>query len=102
MTCTKKAAPSANDMQVRRNNDASRFFTKHSQVDAHQRCTVAQHDFTPNAAATALHATQHALTRSLLCPAGGNPHAGLIAAHTALKALQAAVDSLAATVRRAS
>jgi len=98
MTCTQKDAPGANDAQGQSNNDVSRFVTKHSQIVAHQRCPVAQHDFTPDAAVTALHATLHAVTRSLLCLTGGNPHASLIAAHTALKALHAAADSLSAIV----
>lgn len=99
MSSTKKNAPGANDAQGQNNIDVSRFVSEHSLIVAHQRCPVAQHDFTADAAATALHATLHAVTRSLLYLTGGNPHASLIAAHTALKALEAAADSLAVIAR---
>lgn len=87
MTSTKKNAPGADGAQGQSNKP--------------DPDSVVQQDFTPEAAATALHATLHAVTRSLLCLTGGNPHASLIAAHTALKALQAAGDSLAAIAGRA-
>ena len=87
MTHPKKNAPGADGAQGQSNNEHPN--------------SVAQQDFTPEAAATALHATLHAVTRSLLCLTGGNPHASLIAAHTALKALQAAGDSLATIAGRA-
>ncbi len=102
MTSTKKNAPGAIDAQGQSNIDMSRFVPEHPPIVARQRDLVAQQDFTPDAAATGLHATLHAVTRSLLCLTGGNPHASLIAAHTALKALQAAADSLAAIVGGAS
>lgn len=86
MPSTKKNAPGANDAQGQNNNEHAN--------------SVAEQDFTPEAAAAALHATLHAVTRSLLCLTGGNPHTSLIAVHTALKALQAAGDSLAAIVGR--
>lgn len=100
MPSTKKNAPGADDAQGQNNIDVSRSVSKHESIVAHQRCSVAQQDFTPEATATALHATLHSVTRSLLCLTGGNPHASLIAAHTALKTLAAASDSLAAIVRQ--
>lgn len=87
MPNTKKRAPGAKDAQG---------LCKVEHLDS-----VAQQDFTLEAAATGLQATLHAVSRSLLCLTGGNPHASLIAAHTALKALQAAGDSLAAIAGRA-
>ncbi|HRH17279.1 MAG TPA: hypothetical protein PKV17_03540 [Aquabacterium sp.] len=86
MSKTRKNAPGANDAQ--------------GQTNIERLDSVAQQDFTPEAAATALHATLHGVTRSLLCLTGGNPHASLIAAHTALKTLAAASDSLAVLVRQ--
>lgn len=86
MPNTKKNAPGGKDAQG------------HSKVE--HLNSVEQQDFTPEAAATALQATLHAASRSLLCLTGGTPHASLIAAHTALKALQAAGDSLAAIAGR--
>jgi hypothetical protein len=100
MLSTKKSAPGVNDAQGQSNIDMSRSASEHAPIVARQRCSVAQQDFTPEAAAMALHATLHAVTRSLFCLTGGNPHASLIAAHTALKALQAAGDSLAAIAGR--
>lgn len=100
MPSTKKNAPGANDAQGQSTINMSRSVAQHDSIVARQTCFVAQQDFTPEAAATALHATLHAVTRSLLCLTGGNPHASLIAAHTALKALQAAGDSLAAIAGR--
>lgn len=100
MTSTKKNAPGANDAQEQSNIDMSRSVSEHAPIVARQRDSVAHQDFTPEAAATALHATLHAVTRSLLCLTGGNPHASLIAVHTALKALEAAGDTLAAIAGR--
>lgn len=102
MTSTKKNAPGAIDAQGQSNIDMSRSVSERPSIVARQRDPVAQQDFTPEAAATAMHATLHAVTRALLCLTGGNPHASLIAAHTALKNLHAAADSLAAIVGGAS
>jgi hypothetical protein len=73
---TKKIAPGAFDAQGLANIE---------QLDS-----AAQRDFTPDAAASAL---------QLL---GGNPHASLIGAHAAIKAISAAADTLAAIVGRGS
>lgn len=86
MPKTRKKAPGAIGTQGQTNID---------RLDS-----VAQQDFTPEATATALHATLHSVTRSLFCLTGGNPHASLIAAHTALKTLAAATEGLAAIVRQ--
>jgi hypothetical protein len=86
MPNTRKKAPGANGTQ--------------GQSNIERLDSVAQQDFTPEATATALHATLHSVTRSLLCLTGGNPHASLIAAHTALKTLAAASEGLAAIVRQ--
>lgn len=102
MSRTKKNAPGAIDAQGQSNIDMSRSVSEHLSIVARQRDPVAQQGFTPEAAATALHATLHAVTRALLCLTGGNPHASLIAAHTALQTLHAAADSLAAIVGGAS
>jgi hypothetical protein len=62
--------------------------------------SAAQQDLTPDAAASALQIGLEAITASALQLLGGNPHASLIGACAALKAIGAAVDSLTAIVGR--
>ncbi|MFY7863879.1 hypothetical protein [Roseateles sp.] len=100
MTSAKKNAPDANGAQGQSDIEMSRCVAEHGLIVARQTCFVAQQDLTPEAAATALHAASHAVARSLLCLTGGSPHASLSAVQTALKALEAAGDSLAAIAGR--
>lgn len=65
-------------------------------VNIKRHDSFAQLDFTPDAAASALQIGLEAITSSALQLLGGNPHASLIAATAALKAIGAAVDSLVA------
>jgi len=85
---TKKIAPGAFDAQGLANIE---------QLDS-----AAQRDFTPDAAASALQIGLEAVTASALQLLGGNPHASLIGAHAAIKAISAAADTLAAIVGRGS
>jgi hypothetical protein len=82
MIDTKKSAQGAFDAQ--------------GPVNIERPDSVAQLDFTPDAAASALQTGLEAITSSALQLLGGTPHASLIAATAALKAIGAAVDSLVA------
>lgn len=83
--------PAANDPTKEKASDATR--TPKAFKNANIDC-AAQADFTPEAAASALKIGVEAANRALLMLGGGNPHASLIAASEALKALGAAADSL--------
>lgn len=86
MPITQKTAPGAFDAQ--------------GPVNIERPDSAAQQDFTPDAAASALQIGMEAVTASALQLLGGNPHASLIGAHAAMKAIGAAVDALTAIVGR--
>jgi hypothetical protein len=86
MIDTKKTAPGA--------------FNAQGPANIERLDSAAQHDFTLDAAASALQIGMEAITSSALQLLGGNPYASLIDAHAALKAIGAAVDTLAGNVGR--
>lgn len=75
--------------------------------DAHEACKTVQghfahdHDSTPEAALSALQISLETTTASAMQLFGGDPHASLISATAALKAIGAAIDSLTTIVGRA-
>jgi hypothetical protein len=86
MIDTKKSAPGAFDAQ--------------GPVNIERIDSVSQQDFTLDAAASALQIGLEAIAASALQLVGGNPHASLIGAHAAMKAIGAAADTLATIVGR--
>jgi hypothetical protein len=63
--------------------------------------SVAEQDFTPEAAGAVLQLAIDATTASLMQLVGANPAQSLLAAQSAHRAILAAVDALSVIVRRA-
>ncbi len=87
MQITKKTAPG--------------IFDAHGASNTVQSHLPQNHDSTPEAALSALQVSLEATTASAMQLFGGDPHASLIAATAALKAIGAAIDSLTSIIGRA-